>query len=628
MRFFRIALRPILLGLGYFLLSGFVEAQDISHAKALDSILVQINRIKDPAKRVTEINNVVKGYIDNSPKFDSLLMVALAVCEEQNLPALKWEVLATRGFILLARGDYQGSQMAYLEAAKVAINNSDSTNYFIVQGTIALLNYYLKSYDKAEQLYLQTIRFLEKKPDKKELSSVYNNLGMVYSEQKRYPEAIREYEKSMQLKLELKNPDYLHILNNLADANQKLGNLAKANELFQDFYKQSYSINNPVYMAVANINLGSVLNEAKQSDKALPYLKESLALCRFYGYKTYELEALVELSKCYERLGYFREAYQNSVYARELDDSLMNQERIANMQETEARFEARQKEAQIKSLQMQQLRDNKIIDLQLAVIVLALAGLLLFVMVVIQMRKRNQERNIQNQALKELNENKNRFFSIIAHDLRSPFSALLGLLDILSDQYQDLPPERIKDYLKQLNLSANNTFSLLQNLLMWANSQMEGFITQPQAIMVKGVINQQLEYLHTSMHEKRITVQSNIMDDLIVKTDPEMLSFVVRNLLTNAVKYSPSGGIISITGIPEKERMLISITDQGLGFSPDILTRGLTIGSRKSTPGTHGEMGTGLGLPLCKSFMEKLGGELLLQSSPGKGTTITCVLPV
>jgi len=611
-----------------FLLTAGVTAQNTQPVKGLDSILRVIKNTSDPGKKVILINNAVKDYNDNSPVFDSLLQEAGRLCQTNNLIGLKWEVMATKGFILLARGDYQGAQNSYFEAAQVAVTNNDSTNYFILQGMIALVNYYLKSYEKAEQYYLQTIRFLEKSHNKKELASVYNNLGMVYSEQKRYRDAIGQYEKSYQLKMQLKDPDYLHVLNNLADANQRQGNLTIATELFRNFFKQSYLIRNPVYMAVANINLGSVLSEGNQPEKALPYLKESLTLCKSNGYKTYEFDALQELSKCYSLLGDFRNAYQTSLIAGELHDSLLNQERIASMQETEARYETRNKEEQIKSLQIQQSKDNKIINLQLAVIALALAGLLMFVFVIFQLRKRNHQRQIQNLALKELNDNKNRFFSIIAHDLRSPFSALLGLLDILLDQYEDLPPEKIRIYLNQLNLSANNTYSLLQNLLMWSNSQMEGVTIKLQQVRLNVIVNQQLDFLNTSVQEKNIQVESIICNDLVFRTDPEMLSVIIRNLLTNAIKYSHSFGKITITGTIDSHAAKLAITDNGVGISQEKLSDILKMGTGKSTPGTNGEKGTGLGLHLCKTFLEKLGGELQVESTPGEGTSIICIFPV
>ena len=128
---------------------------------------------------------------------------------------------------MLARGDYQGSLACYIEAAKTAVNSNDSTNFFVLQGTIALVNYYMKSYDKAEKYFAETIRFLEKRQDRKELASVYNNLGMVYSAQNRNQEAITNYEKSYRLKLEIGNTDYLHVLNNLGDTWQKMDDLVK-----------------------------------------------------------------------------------------------------------------------------------------------------------------------------------------------------------------------------------------------------------------------------------------------------------------------------------------------------------------------------------------------------------------
>ncbi len=608
--------------------AGSIYAQKAGQLSARDSILHLINTIADPSEKVIRINSYVKDFNDNTPEFDSLLQQAEKISIDNNLIKGQWETLATRGFVLLARGDYQGAQNCYLKAAQLAITNRDSTEYFILQGTIALVNYYMKSYDKSEKYFLETIRFLEKKNDSVELASVYNNLGMVYSAQDRFAEAISQYEKSMQLKIALGRKDYFHILNNMADVYQKMGNLDKAAEISHEFYQESYRIKNPVYMAVANINLGSILSQNQQPNKALPYLLESIRLCKVNSYKTYESEALKELSTCYERLGRFREAYLTSLEAWKLSDSLLTQERVASMQEMGEKFENQKKEEQIKSLQLQKSKDHRIINLQLAVLILAIAGLVLFILVAIQLRKRNRERKIQNLALQELNENKTRFFSIIAHDLRSPFSAFLGMLDLILEEYNEMPPEKVRERLAALNITANTTYSLLQNLLMWASSQMEGIQVKPREVKIPQVISQQLEYLRQPMQDKGIRAELTCDANLEVHSDQEMISFVFRNLLTNAIKYSHPGGSIQITGRSDVDQVAVSFNDRGVGMNQETLSTLLSPGTRKSTPGTNGEKGTGLGLPLCRTFMEKLGGRLAVESIPGIGTTITCVFPV
>jgi len=230
------------------------------------------------------------------------------------------------------------------------------------------------------------------------------------------------------------------------------------------------------------------------------------------------------------------------------------------------------------------------------------------------------------QQLKELNTTKDKLFSIIAHDLRTPFTNIIGLTGLLIDNSIDF--EESEKYIKILNSSAKNTLILLDNLLNWAKSQTGQLIFKPEKIIISNVIQEIIALNKLHADTKSISVSYTSSNDLEVFADVNMLRTVLRNLISNAIKFTNTGGHVNIKSILKNNHVEISISDNGIGMNEEKHKFLFEIISNTTTLGTANENGSGLGLVLCKEFVNKNGGTIWAESEEGKGSCFKFTLPL
>lgn len=242
----------------------------------------------------------------------------------------------------------------------------------------------------------------------------------------------------------------------------------------------------------------------------------------------------------------------------------------------------------------------------------------------IQKQKKIIER--QNQELNELNENKNKFFSIIAHDLRSPIGGLLSVSKLLlnySQNKNNIP----YDIVESLFQSTENAYKLLENLLQWSRVQMNRIECIPVSFHLSKMVEALVNNLNNIAYRKDIKIKYNINPEIKVFADFSMTETIIRNLLTNSIKFTPIGGLIEIQANTDKQFVDISVIDNGVGIKESELDRLFKINVKYSRNGTLGESGTGLGLIICKELVEKNKGKISVKSSKGIGSTFTVSLP-
>jgi len=228
-----------------------------------------------------------------------------------------------------------------------------------------------------------------------------------------------------------------------------------------------------------------------------------------------------------------------------------------------------------------------------------------------------------NRELEKLNQNKDKFFSIVAHDLMTPFTALLGYSEILAREYNELDRETIGKFASDINTVASKAHGLLENLLNWTRVQTDRVIFNPVEFNLHPIVEDIFHFNSENAKVKNITLVNNVMLTEMVYADVNMLSTVLRNLISNAIKFTDENGRISVTTNVSDDIMEISVTDNGMGMSTVELNNLFDENFQYSGTGTHNEKGTGLGLILCKEFVEKHGGTIKAESRLGEGTTIT-----
>ena len=241
--------------------------------------------------------------------------------------------------------------------------------------------------------------------------------------------------------------------------------------------------------------------------------------------------------------------------------------------------------------------------------------------------KKQKELEEQNAQLHHMNDVKNKLFSIVSHDLKSPFNAFMGITDLMLSGFEDefSDKEYFQIRLKLLNEMAHNLYDLTENLLNWANLNVSDIKPKKSLVSIDAVIQKQKSVLSPMWMKKRLTINENIPDGLMVETDPDIIAIVVRNIISNAIKFSLKSGIIDIVAGINNGLLEISISDYGIGMNPQ-QTANVFLGYT-STRGTDNEKGAGIGLITCKEFIEKLGGNIQVKSEPNKGSTFRIAIP-
>jgi PAS domain S-box-containing protein len=244
-------------------------------------------------------------------------------------------------------------------------------------------------------------------------------------------------------------------------------------------------------------------------------------------------------------------------------------------------------------------------------------------------RKTTEEALKKSEAqLRELNATKDKFFSIISHDLRSPFSSIIGFSDLLAEKVREKDYEMIEEYAEIIQNSSWRVMNLLINLIEWSNSQTGTIKFNPEYFEIVELINEVTALSNDTARHKSITITRELPDAAIAFADKKMISTVLRNLISNAIKYTKPEGEIIVSVIQRGEELTVSVKDNGIGIEKMDLDKLFHIEESRSTRGTQKETGTGLGLLLCKEFIEKHGGKLSIESEPGKGSDFRFSLPV
>ncbi|MCF8229367.1 MAG: cyclic nucleotide-binding domain-containing protein [Bacteroidales bacterium] len=240
---------------------------------------------------------------------------------------------------------------------------------------------------------------------------------------------------------------------------------------------------------------------------------------------------------------------------------------------------------------------------------------------------KNKEIERQKSELADMNATKDKFFSIIAHDLRGPLGTIMSFFDFLNSSINDLEKKEIIELVKSIHESTDRLLRLLDNLLQWSRVQTGQLTSHKENFDIRPVVDSNLELLQFNAKEKGIYLFSEIEKPLKVFADKNMISTVIRNLIGNAIKFTPSDGKIWVSASEHDSFAHVRVHDTGIGIDKENMDKLFRIDVKHSTPGTNEEKGTGLGLNLCKDFVEKNGGQITVKSTPGKGTVISFTVP-
>jgi len=554
--------------------------------------------------------------------------------------------LAKKGLAVAEKSNYtKGIAMAHLRMASAYMMLSDYKN------------------GMANAMRAQEMHDSMKMP--KLLQSDYIILGNILKLQKEYDRAMVYFKKGDVLCHVLKDTSKLIINDRCIDL---LYNSMKMNDSALKYSLNALELckkkKATAQEGFALLDAARALQSLERFDEALDYFRQSLPF--FKADNLAQSVAYQNMSRIYLKLNNIPEAKKNALIGKELfasnqtpsddvelydllykvykadnnstealkwlekyiklKDSLFTESSNKQIAELDTKYETTKKEEQINAQKAELSRRDLIIYSSFGFAFLILIGAGISFYNYRKIRKLSNTLKEQKLSLEELNGLKDKLFSIISHDLRGPLTNTTALLDLFNQG--EISPEKFKTYSANLSESLQHNLQLLDNLLNWAASQIRGLQINKKDISLQSLIDENIQAIKGAADKKKIILAEKNTTDVNIYADLSMARLVLRNLLSNALKFTPEGGQITIWSLAEGDKVKISVADTGIGMEQDLRSTIFSDSMNKSKPGTNLEKGFGIGLKLCKEFVEKNGGTISVESEIGKGSTFSFTLPL
>ncbi len=538
-------------------------------------------------------------------------------------------------------GNYTTALENLFESLIIRENIKDSLSIANSYANIAGVYYYLKKFDEAFKHAQKAYDMQEMLNDKEGMIQSSVSLGGVSSERKDYTRAHFYFERALHIAEQINNEDGKAVaLTNLGEIHNLLNEPNRAIEYFNQALIICNKLEDPQGIAICEVGIGRSLFKKNQVKESIVRLLNGYKLANKVHHKLQLYEASKYLAEAYEKDGnnplqikYLKESI---LYK----DSLYNEENARKTKEIEFNYLLDKKQNEITILEkdrsIQQAR-NRFQYLLLVVLIIGIVGLLLFTFYVNKFRvkeKQAKELIIQQKAalekqaqnLEELNNYKNKTFSILSHDLRNPISSLAQILDlidheVLSEEDFAQVKGRFKAQLKSLRL-------LLDNTLNWSKSQMSGELqAHKKMVNVRELVLRNFDLFKENAADKNLKLSLQVPPDLFVLMDQDHLDIILRNALQNAIKFTFPEGEIHVTAFQNTDSITIQVKDNGQGMSTDTLNSLFSYKKQPGIYGTNGERGAGIGLILTKEFVDRNLGQIKVKSELNKGTEIAFNFP-
>jgi len=508
----------------------------------------------------------------------------------------------------------------------------------------------LKNYTEALRYYNESLSLRKEVGDKVSISNSYKSIGNTYLELGEYDNSITNLNDALKIARETgAMKGVSDILNDIGNYYLRINKLDKALEYFLRTVDICKKTNDQYFTGLCLRKIGTIQLKKGSEIEGLDNINKSLQIGQNIDNLELIKNAYFELFNYYNKSGNKDKALDNYLNYALVKDSInakLNSQRLVEIQ---MNFELEKSYSEISRIETEVtelVAENKIRELELkkqknvrnllfVIVLLTLtSGILIFSQFLskrktnILLRDKITEVDQSNKLLKEsednlkiLNATKDKFFSIIAHDLRNPFNALHGLTHHLLNNYEEFDKNEIKQSLELIYNSADDLLELLENLLHWSRTQRGKIQFAPKEIKLSEVINKIFNLLSMNAEKKEINLINEVDNEKTIFADYDMLTAILRNLISNAIKFSFTNSFVRISSKSSEEYTEISVMDNGVGISSENIKKLFRIDIHYSTSGTSEEQGSGLGLILCREFVEKHNGKIWIESEINKGST-------
>lgn len=592
-----------------------------------DSALHYLNIALELASKEKDTATMSKAYFDlgilynkmnyNSLALENLLKAKAYFLKIQDTVSLSL-VYNSLGNVYQNIGNFENSRNATFAALKYDLASKRIDRQNDLLNNLGL-NYW-KNSSKLDSARFYVMKAIEMPTTKSQLTSLkvyYINLGGIEFQLKNFEQALKYFRKA---------------------------------QAIETPYEDNYNL------SALYVNLGAAWWSLKNGDSALYYSMKGLDMALKIKAIDQVLNAFKNLYEIDSTRKKYLSAIQYQQRLKDYSDTISNVDVRNRIAELDIIYKTVQREKENAFLLTQNQLNREVISKQRVIVFISLAALVtFFVFLILLLRNqrklnfalaelhkknseiekkqaeieiKNQHLQFQKEKLTELNQTKDKFFSIIAHDLKSPFNALLGFLDVLENDFNLMSdPEKI-NIIKILHENSENTYNLLVNLLDWSRSQRGLIQNQPEILRLRDPADHAIEILSQRTLKKEHSIQNLISSEQMVYADPNLTQTVFINLINNAIKFTPRKGTIILNSVEKNGFVGISVTDNGIGIPKAKIDGLFDINSDFNRKGTENEIGTGLGLKMFKEFVETMGGTISAESEENKGTTFTFSLPV
>lgn len=581
---------------------------------------------------------LINGLIPNLSNPDSIVMYAdelLGLSIDQDEKYFQSYALLHRGIGNRFRGSLDLSLRSLFEAAQISEKNQFweilSTTYLEIAST------YTQNKDPNNSLLYKSkaIDILRKTEGRQLLAISLLNTGFTYYSIDNLDTALSYYNEAEpifeEIGLEIGKA---YTIGNRALVFWKQGDLETAKSDLLKAINMLEPLGDQYGMADYYNQLGNIYLEQNQNKQAIKYTAIGLEMAIAEGLKEQVRDASLLLSKLYKEQGDFEKSlyYQEEYIA--YKDSIQDQETTKQLADFRTEFEVGQKQVEVDLLSVQK-RNQQLVSVGLAAILL-LTGIFAFITLKNYREKNRINQLLESQAvqltdqkeeLERLNDTKDKFFSIISHDLRGPVNSFMGVSKLIRYFVESKDTDQLIEIADEMETSVGRLSSLLDNLLNWAMQQQGHFPNVPEKINSTELVDGVLGTFENMASGKRIELKSTIAENIDIWADSNMTQTVIRNLVNNALKFTPEGGSVHVTVQAAESMVEIVISDTGVGIASDKLDKLFGLYAKKSTYGTTGEKGLGLGLQLVHEFLETNKGTIRVESEEGKGSTFIIQFP-
>jgi len=601
------------------------------------------NNKKDQYLRLC--SNISSSYSVLNKPDSSLYYLKLVNKQSKEYNMKEWysQSILNLGFYYLRHSNYTKAA-AYLNEAKDIIqDNSDSI--FILKAYSAIATFYkdINNFDSASYYYQKAIQWNDKLTNINLKSLNTSSLGELYFRSKQeYDTAIYLYNKSVELSAPFERAtNKLLATINIGNVFIEKGDIDSSFYYYSIAYKDTLIQYYPIYQAAIYTNLGYYYLKKNKHKMAEKFLVDGLSLSKDLSLLEYQENALKHLWTLEKKKENYKQALNYHEKYMEVEQALQDKEalnKLAFIEYEKFLVGEKYKNSILKaenSKQQAQLLVHRII---IGVAVLLVIILLVFLFLLSKKRKEirtlnkglkknyaaitrvNKALTHQEFELRDMLASKDRFVSILGHDLKNPFSGLLGLLELMDADWDEMGDEEKKESISMLYNTSVQTYQLLEDLLDWGKTQQGMIKKEVEKVNLYDLLNEVINIFKIQLKKKNLKIEIDIPTELIISTDIKLSSQIFQNFVGNAIKYSDSGSSINIHLDKASNNYKICVVDKGIGIPSNKLQMLFNIDSNFNRPGTNNEKSTGMGLILCKEYANIIGAKIDVKSEDGKGS--------